>query len=395
MTSEPAAPEELASDLAGMLRTGVTVDACRESTALLGVAIVAAKAPTPEPNDLAVAAANLVREACARVDDLTSGPTAMLLGVAPGYRGRPLKERRREVAEALYIQPETLRKDREPSLLEAVADEIYAMDSAYRLRHHHRVAPQRDTGLQIDWVEQHRRYGRIWTPAACVRADLMVLLEWLMELKETRPPGSPAIAEPLVTLSPLTVFGVAVDPDEWVHFEDRAAQLTWRLAQHSQAVADFVEREGGLWIFGDPEAEVLAADALYKLDAYLPFGDRNKSWMRTLLGRAERNELDSFMTLLEAEPLWPRMYERWLSWAADAVAADEVPHDLNAREANFASPRADERSAIVTPVVADELRTDCGHWLAASDLLLQLMEDDWLEVAGWYRKPPDPAPETP
>ncbi len=382
---ELPSPEQLASELAAMMRTGVTVKATRQAQGLCSLALTGAKSASDALDDRAVAATNLVREACARVDDLQSGNTAVLLGIAPGFRGVPPKVRRQHVADDLHISTDHLRKDRERSMFEVVADEIYAMDSAYRLRHHHRAVRRDETTLQIDWVAQHRSYGRIWTPAVAMRADLMVLLEWLGEQHSQRVASGQPVPSPCTELSPPTLFGVAIPPDEWIHFEDRAAQLTWRLAQHSQAVVKFVEDEGGLWIFGDPEAEVIAADALYRLDAFLPFGDRNKSWMRSMLRRAEGGELDSFMTLLEQESLWPRMFERWLTWAAEAVVAGEVPDDLDARTANFASPREGERSAILTPVVVDQPTTDCGNWLAASDLLLQLVEDDWVEVVDFYR----------
>jgi hypothetical protein len=136
LVTEPLipAPEELAAELVGMLRTGVTTQQLRRCPAILGLAVTKAKAASESPNDVAVAAHTLLREAAARADDEASGAAAMLLGLAPGSRGALLKDRRRRAAEALHVSPEHFRKEREPLLLEAVADELYAADSAYRLR---------------------------------------------------------------------------------------------------------------------------------------------------------------------------------------------------------------------------------------------------------------------
>src|SRR5436190_11330073 len=185
-TAVPPSPEALSADLAAMLRTGVTVEQCRKASALLRLELVGVKAASPSTDDRAVSASNLIREACAAVDGLSTGPTAVLLGVAPGSRGRLLKARRSEAAELLGYSVEHLRKDREPLLIEAIADELYAMDSAYRLRHRHRTEAERqppDSRLKIDWYEQHRRYGRLWTPLTGIRADLFVLIEWIREIR--------------------------------------------------------------------------------------------------------------------------------------------------------------------------------------------------------------------
>ena len=82
MPSPRPTPENLAAELAAMLRTGITIDGCRQSPAILSLALVRAKASSNDANDLAVAANHLIREACASVDSLSEGPTAVLLAVA-------------------------------------------------------------------------------------------------------------------------------------------------------------------------------------------------------------------------------------------------------------------------------------------------------------------------
>lgn len=371
-----------------MLRTGVTVDACRNAAGLSGLAIVAAKAPSPEPNDLAVAAANLVREACARVDDVHSGPTAILLGLAPGYRGRLLKDRRRDAAAALFVQTETLRKEREPGLLEAVADELYAMDSAFRLRHRHRVEAERDpldSRLRVDWLQQHRSYRRIWTPVSQVRNDLLVLIEYLADIRrEGQVPRPEDAVDP--GESP-------VDRSTWLNLTDRCANLTFGLARFTGELLSFVEREGGLWLLADPDAETQAADAMFRLLYHLPFGEANNSWARSLLARTPSGELAELIALLETDPDWPMIRRVWLEWGweyveqEDPLSRSALEGALMADAPDDAPPPAFQAVAPVAP------NTECGRWLAASEEFLALIDDDWYRVADWYRKTRGPMPE--
>ncbi|HET7052975.1 MAG TPA: hypothetical protein VFI09_03545 [Solirubrobacterales bacterium] len=118
-----ASPSELAAELGRLLRSGVTTDGLRDCAQVLGLALVKAKSASNESADLAVAAHTLMTEAAKRADDGAFGPAATLLGLAPGTRSTMLKDRRRQAAELLHVSTEHLRKDREPLLIEAVADE--------------------------------------------------------------------------------------------------------------------------------------------------------------------------------------------------------------------------------------------------------------------------------
>jgi hypothetical protein len=396
----PPSPEALAADLAAMLRTGVTVERCRSAAALPTLELVKAKAASSAVDDLAVSGVNLIREACAAVDG-DSGATALLLGLAPGSRGRLLKDRRREAADALSYSVEHLRKDREPLLLEAVADELYAMDSAYRLRHRHRTEAEReppDSRLKIDWYEQHRRYGRIWTPIVALRADLLVLVDWIREIRAAAAsaPGEAVIdtdalpddADPtrLVAEEGGIVCGVRVDREWWRHFNERSAQMTWRLAQHSRELVTFVDRDGGLFLMADAESEVRAVDALYRVGIYVPFGDANVSWMRRLLADVPHQELDVFMERLFAdEERWPANYRAWLNWAGDLLDSGDVASERDDASPTLMAEQGEEVSLAITPAAAREPASTCGQWLAAAEELITLVEADWFRVADWYR----------
>ncbi len=395
-------PEALAADLAAMLRTGVTVEHCRRASALLALALVRAKAASAAIDDLAVSASNLVREACAAVDGIDSSATAIVLGLAPGWRGRLLKDRRAAAARKPSYSVEHFRKDREPLLLEAVADELYAMDSAYRLRHRHRTEAEReppDSRLRVDWYEQHRRYGRLWTPLVALRADLLVLVGWIREIRaEAVRANAAAPGDVLVvdtdTAAPDSipeeagvVGGIRVDTEWWRHCNERCAQMTWRLAQHSREWVAFVERDGGLFLMADAESEVRAVDALYRAGVlHLPFGDANVSWFRRLLADTPHQELDVFMErLLADDERWPPKFDKWVSWATELIDSGDIAGETETASLTLMTERDDDVSLTITPAAATEPSSMCGQWLAAAEELITLVEADWFRVADWYR----------
>ncbi len=178
-------PEALTVELVRCLRAGVSTHGLFACPVLLALALVSAKSATPDSVDRAVAAHGLLREAVVRVDSSADGPAGVLLGLAVGTRGALLKDRRRQAATLMFISAEHLRTGkRERALVAAVADEIYALDSAYRLRQRHRLAPERqpaETRLGVNWMQQHQAYRRVWTPVAALRDDLWVLLKLLAD----------------------------------------------------------------------------------------------------------------------------------------------------------------------------------------------------------------------
>lgn len=338
--SNAPSPEAIAADLAGMLRTGVTTKSCRTAQALLGLTIVAAKSASDDVNDRAVAATTLIREACAAVDDTPSGPSATLLALAPGLRGSLLKQRRAAVAEALGWSLDHLRRERQDDLIEAVANELYAMDSAYRLRHQHRDVPPERSSLRIDWLEQHRSYRRIWTPVTGIRNDLAVLLEYFEDANAR-------------DLTPYDLEG-----DEQANVSDRLCTMSWHLARYSTAMNQFVDEKGGLWLLSSPEAEIRVGELVHQMEVLLPFGEADVSWLRMLLGQARDGECEPFVELLiEAGDQRRELMVAWVDWAFESVGKTTDP---------------------------DLRPSGCGQWLAAGDEFVHLIDDDWFRVADWY-----------
>lgn len=325
-------PAELAAELSRLLRTGVTTERLRDCEALLSLALTRAKAATEQTDDLAVAAITLIREATTRVDDGANGPVAMLLGLAAGTRGSLLKDRRRWAAEAIHVSAEHLRKDREPLLLEAVADELYAADSAYRLRHRHRSTPERlpeRSALGVDWLAQHRSYRRIWTPLSGMRNDLHVLRRYLAAEQQDQP----AIA-------------------------DRLCNITWQWTRFLAALERFVHEQGGLWLLADADSEIAAADAIYKIQFYVPLGEADCSWLRTLLADTPHGELDGFGDrLIAAGDRRRELMATWIAWAGGCDDHSE-PSDCTC------------------PLHA---------WFHAAEQFIRLIDEDWYRVADYYR----------
>lgn len=325
-------PAALAAELTSVLRTGITTQQLRRCPTILGLAITHAKAASDRQDDLAVAAHTLVTEAALRVDYGSHGPAANLLGLAPGTRGSLLKDRRRWAADALSVSPEHLRKDREPLLLEAVADELYAADSAYRLRHQHRTEPERRperSGLRVDWLDQHRSYRRIWTPITGMKNDIYVLRRYLKADQEDRDAIS-----------------------------DRLVNITWNWARFQLALEQFIKEQGGLWLLADMDREIAAADAVYEIGFYMPLGETDCSWLRAMLIETPHQELDGYGDKL--------------------IAAGQRRKELMSTLVAWASCTRPD----------DEPDCDCAlhHWLRAGDRFIRLIDEDWYQIADYYRE---------
>lgn len=331
----PATPDRLADELTGCLRSGVTTRGLLICPGLLALSLVAAKSATDESVDRAAAAHGLLREAVVCVDGGTDGVTGVLLGLAVGTRGTLLKARRRQAAELLSISPEHLRtSDRERDIIAAVADEVYALDSAYRLRHRHRLEPEReagDTRAGVNWLELHQAYRRVWTPVSALRDDLWVLLQ-LMDSDDPEP----------------------------FELTDRVVTMTWRYAQFLVELQRFIDDVGGLWLLADTESEVAAADAVRGIGFYAPFGASDDSWMRTLLLETPNRELEALAERLLTSERGAEVLGVWLEWARGCEC-----------------PVTEPKSVCLV-----------HEWIEAADRFISLIDGDWYKVADWYRRDP-------
>jgi len=217
-------------------------------------------------------------------------------------------------------------------LVEDVADELYAQDSAYRLRHKHRTEREREpphTRTGVNWLERHEAYRRVWTPISALRADLAVLLGYLR--------GGEA---------------------GWPDLADRLMNMTWRYAQFSRELERFVEDYGGLWLLADIDSEIAAADAIRRIDYHVPFGEADSSWLRLILKGTPGEELDPFIDRILAEDRGHEILAVWMDWAVGCRCDLESP---------------------------DTELCEVHTWAAAADHFVRLIDKDWYAVADWYR----------
>lgn len=329
--------EDLARELRNCRQAGVTNRTLLACASILDLTVIRARAATEEPEDRAVAARDLLRELAVRVDGERNGPVATLMGLATGGRGFLLSERRRLVAQMLSITVDHLRtSDREQRLIGALADELYATDSAYRLRHRHRTESERvpvESRLGVDWLERFQAYRRVWTPLYAARNDVWVLL---------------------------TYFREEADQDD---IGDRLVNISWRWAQFQIELDWFIREYGGMWLFSDAEREFALSDALHRAELSVPFGEMDDSWVRTVLKDAAHQELDPFRTAMLAQDLGREMLKSWAEWGRGCACNLEKPEP--------------ERCVV-------------HRWIGAVDEVTAIIDEDWLLIADWYRIPTEP-----
>lgn len=372
-------PDALATELAAMLRHGVTTSACRLATGLTGLAVVRARAASDSETDRAVAARAFVRQAAIKLDG-EDGPICITLGIAPGYAATPLGTRRAKVAELLSVSTEHLRKDREPRMLQAVADEIIEVDSVYRSRQAHRDGVGGrgpGSGIQIDWYAFHQAYHRVWQPIARIRNDLVRLIGYLTEAKRAGlVPRTAANVDALGKEHP-SLPGL----DDWHPIAERCMTICWGIAQLDRATARFTDEHGGIWILATQETEEAVARDIYRINIFQPLGTADHSVLAGHLNRAEDAEFDPFELGLLEDAAWPILRDALIDWAQELVDAGrsfravQVEASLAARDPQLSN----------TPWFDTEPTTDCERWLQAADNFIRVIDADWYEVADWYR----------
>ncbi|MGH2905903.1 MAG: hypothetical protein ACRDKI_03940 [Solirubrobacterales bacterium] len=341
--------ELLTDELTSSVRSGITLRAVLAMPTLLGLDVVKAKALSDRVEDVGTAALGLLRESSVRVDEEADGTAAILMGLATGTKGMPAPERRRKAARSIPTSFDNFRKRHEGELLSRLAEELVAADSIFRSRQNHRaqVPDAIDSRLRVNWLERHEAYRRIWSPVSALRADLLVLLEYL---KRNR------------------VAGIALEqiddesPAPWPDVADRAMNLLWRRAQFTRELNRFVEEYGGLWLLSDPDKESQVAEAIFQIEHHGPFGSADDSWLRLRLAEVSGEELDPFIDAVYAEEAGTEALRSVLNWADQCKCPPEGS--------------------------GDSYKTCEVHkWLSACDRYTLLIDEDWDAVADWYRRP--------
>ena len=151
---------------------------------------------------------------------------------------------------------------------------------------------------------------------------------------------------------------LAADEEDQPAVADRLCSLSWHWAAFLTALVRFVDEQGGLWLLADADSEIAAADAIYKVQFYVPLGEADNSWLRTLLSDTPHEELDGFGDrLVDAGERWRELMGVWLAWAGQCAKRDDA--------------------------------TDCAcslhAWLEAAGQFMRLIDEDWYRIADYYR----------
>jgi hypothetical protein len=125
---------------------------------------------------------------------------------------------------------------------------------------------------------------------------------------------------------------------------------------------------------------------MYRLELYLPFGEADVSWARTLLAATPHQELDDYIDrLIAARKRWGEFKTVWFDWAGDFLERDLGGVPVEQTAALSAPTAADEPPASFRRVAPTDPQTRCGHWLFAGEEFIRLIDEDWYRVADWYR----------
>lgn len=328
----PTSPSQLALELAKTLKSGIRPTSVESLTGLLGLEIVRAKSATDSPDDLAVAATGIAKEAIRAVDGSENGAAAMLFGVATGTRGSLLKTRRMWAAGERAVSPEHFRKQTEVSLVAEVADEIFSMDSVFRLRAARKLMGENkptDSSLAINWLERHEAYGRLWTPIYALGTDLQAA-------REARKSGEAEALRKKYVESSL-----------------------WWNARFLLGLRRFTEAFGGLWLFTDPDDEVAVMDAVYRINFHTDLSEHEDSMIRVRLSEIPGEELQPFVDRLKQTADGKAVVAKWDGWV-DSCACD-----------------------------GDTPQSNCTVHLAIGgcETYTRIVDEDWYRLADWYRDP--------
>lgn len=317
----------------------------------------------------------LLRRAVERLDGGELGDAAgLLFGLVAGYRGRSPTELRRHAAEAAYgMKAETFRKLREPQVIEQVAESILMLCRDGALRQAHEQMAQRhpaDSRLAVQWVERFEAYYRIWTPVYALAADLAAYRCILNEIDRPYDKiDAPGPSRNWMTPNDTDPYSQEYQAEGYVRFAIfRFAQVLWELKQ-------FQLRNGGFWLFSDPDIEVAARDALYELQLHSPNNERDDSWMRATFKQAD-GELHTFQHLLSATTIGSATHQEWQEWAARCQCTWDADRTADERGIYFATAATDPGISPECPVHA---------MIAAACSYCEIVDGDWMHIADWYK----------
>lgn len=175
--------EELAAELARVLRRGLPVTEASAGTVLPNLKSVFARAVHPgDALSRRDALNDLLPALIAKLEDETYREALrMLFGLAPGTRRARLTDRRRQAADLLHYNVDHFRTRIEPEMVTAVAEEIQRDLLRYKGRVKRATEALEPTGdtprLTVeDLTAEEELISRIWSRVYGLRAELIAHL---------------------------------------------------------------------------------------------------------------------------------------------------------------------------------------------------------------------------
>ncbi len=260
-----------------------------------------------------------------------------MFAVGEGTQLPRLEDRRATLAKTLGVDIKTIRR-REDRILATVAYSIVEREQATRLREAHGRLERRqpvEASLAVDWLDRFRHYYRMWTDLSGLRNDFQAFL-----VRRAEHPDDDAVK----------VYG----PSSLHYFTRFIAHLE-----------QFVNQEGGLWLFSSPDTEVAISDAVYEIAWHAPADDLEQSWLRTELHAVAEEEKHPFTTRLQQQRKGRAFIDRWNGWLRECGADPGCEPDSPAK------------------------RCELHQVIALSDYYLEVVEREWNVICDWYHLPPE------
>lgn len=275
-----------------------------------------------------------------------------LLGLYPGTALWSGKMRRDEAAQLYGLTSESFRKKPEKALLGQIAEAVLASCHDAQLRQARLDMEQRrhpaDSRLAVQWVERFEAYYRIWTPAYALGENLQAALDTYLEEPSDHLPWDPDSK-------------VAYDPVGQARGYARSA--LYNLAQFHLELKRFMSKHGGLWLLSDADVELNVSDAVYRIGWHNSLHDEDESFLRRHLADSRHEEVDHFWNVIQGFPQGLRIHDLWQDMVRGGVG-----------------------------MTTDEQKEASQVWLtiAACRDYVQMIDDDWLRIADWYRPESSP-----
>ncbi|SMQ71889.1 hypothetical protein [Agreia sp. VKM Ac-1783] len=289
----------------------------------------------------------LLRNAC----DLLGGGTLQeaaeyTLGLVEGTMLWTVAARHKEAADRVGMTPDSFRKKPQDETLGQVAEAILRLCDDARLRRGRIEMEQRrhpaDSRLAVQWVERFEAYNRMWTPAYALAADLEAALETYVEEPAPHPPWDPTLDEPY---------------DPILQARGYARSALFRFAQFELELKRFMSKHGGMWLLSDADVEQEAADTVYKITWHNNLNDEDESFLRRLLADSRHEEAEHFSSVLLGLKQGVEIHDKWQYLVKKGVGLAD----------------------------ADKAVSQVWMTIAACSRYCEIIENDWLKIADWYR----------